>query len=240
MALKPISEVKKNYRHIFFDLDHTLWDFDTNSAVVLTDLFFRYKLNVWNIFTLSQFIDKFREVNFRLWNLYHNGEIDKNKIRNSRFGIIFEELEAPRAMVPENLGDEYLQLCPLQKNVIPFTYDLLDYLHGKYRLHIITNGFEEVQHVKLKSAGLLEYFHTIITSEVCGFIKPDKRMFEFALEKTGALPHESLMIGDNLDVDITGAINAGMDAIYFNPLELKHLESDICEISCLSDLLEVL
>jgi putative hydrolase of the HAD superfamily len=240
MACRPIVEVKMLYKHIFFDLDHTLWDFDKNSSVVLTELFCHYKLDLLNSFSLNQFLKKFYEVNYRLWNLYHSGEIDKEKIRNSRFKIIFEELGASGAMVPQKLADEYLRLCPLQKNVMPFTFDLLDYLHGKYKLHIITNGFEDVQHVKLKSAGLLGYFQTIITSDDCGFIKPDKRMFEYALEKTGALPLESLMIGDSLDVDITGAINAGIAAIHFNPLKLKHIEPHILEISCLSELMEIL
>jgi putative hydrolase of the HAD superfamily len=240
MVFQPAVEMRSSYRHIFFDLDHTLWDFDKNSAVVLAELFCQYKLHLLNAFTLNQFIKKFREVNLRLWDLYHNGEIDRESIRDRRFKLIFRELGMPDYSVPLTMADDYLKLCPLQKNVIPFTFDILEYLYGKYQLHIITNGFEDVQHVKLRSAGLLDYFETVITAEICGFIKPDKRMFEYALEKTGAAPGESLMIGDNLDVDIAGAINAGMDAIYFNPLKLQHLAPDIREISCLSDLMDML
>jgi putative hydrolase of the HAD superfamily len=232
--------VKKTYRHIFFDLDHTLWDFDKNSAEVLILLFRRYKLDQLNYFSVEEFVEKFKEVNYRLWDLYHNGEISKEKIRENRFRIIFEELNAPLELVPSTMADDYLQMCPLQKNVIPFTFELLDYLQDKYNLHIITNGFEDVQHIKLSSSGLLNYFETIITSETCGFIKPDKRMFEFALQKTGALAQESVMIGDNLDVDIAGALNAGLDAVYFNPFQMPHKRIDIREINCLSSLMDIL
>ncbi len=233
-------KINKLYQHIFFDLDHTLWDFDKNSADVLSVLYYRHELDQHKGWSLEKFIEKFKEINYSLWDQYHLGEITKERIRSSRFPMIFQELNIPANLVPSNIAEDYLKMCPTQPHVIPFTFDVLDYLKDKYHLHIITNGFEDVQHIKMRSSGLSAYFETIITSESCGYIKPDKRMFEFALRETGAMPEDSLMIGDNLDVDINGAINAGMDAIYFNPYGADCSETTIRQIRCLTDLKQLL
>lgn len=227
------------YRHIFFDLDHTLWDFDKNSAEVLAHLYAHYNLHTNTLFTLRQFIDKFRDVNQRLWDLYNIGRITKDKIRSARFPIIFAELGAAD-LAPEDIAEMYLQMCPLRTHIMPYTLETLRYLKQKYALHIITNGFEDVQQVKLKSAGLREFFDRIITSESCGYKKPDANIFRYAVQAAGGCETECLMIGDNYEADVKGALSAGMDAIFYNPYKVRNNEVKVREINCLSELVKIL
>ncbi|MCR5887335.1 HAD-IA family hydrolase [Hymenobacter sp. J193] len=125
--------------------------------------------------------------------------------------------------------------------MFPYTYEVLNYLRDKgYRLHLITNGFRDIQYVKLDASRLTEYFEEIVTSECCGHLKPDARIFRHALERTGATAPESLMIGDNLECDVLGAHNAGLDQVYFNPEKRRHFNQITYEISCLSELKEIL
>ncbi|MGK7394807.1 MAG: YjjG family noncanonical pyrimidine nucleotidase [Candidatus Cyclobacteriaceae bacterium M3_2C_046] len=228
------------YRDIFFDLDHTLWDFDKNSAEVLTELFAHYRLEECCV-SLEQFISKFHEINRKLWRLHEQALIDKESIRDSRFRIIFSELNLPESSLPPDIGESYLKLCPVKENVIPYSHQVLDYLKKKqYKLHIITNGFEDVQHLKLKSACLDHYFDQIITAESCGYKKPHASIFQHALQVSGSGLTQSLMIGDNPESDIAGAINFNMDCIYYNPLGTSHNYKVTFEISCLSELMKIL
>lgn len=229
--------MNRRFRHIFFDLDHTLWDFDKNSAEVLSHLYAHFNLQA--LFTLDDFIGKFKEVNRRLWDLYHMGQLAKDQIREDRFRLIFSELKA-RSLPPEDIAGKYLQLCPLRANTMPYAIETLRYLKQKYSLHIITNGFEDVQQVKLKSAGLLEFFDHVITSESCGYIKPHENIFRYALNAASAKPAESVMIGDNYEIDVEGARKAGMKAIFYNPFRLDCKDGEADQIACLSELMEIL
>lgn len=230
-------KMKRSFRHIFFDLDHTLWDFDKNSAEVLAYLYEEFNLSL--VFTFNQFIDKFREVNERLWNLYHEGRIAKEKIREDRFRLIFAELNV-KSPPPEDIAGLYLQMCPLRANTMPHAVETLRYLKNKYMLHIITNGFEDVQRVKLQSAGILKFFDQIITSESCGYTKPHENIFRYALEVALAKPDESVMIGDNYEIDILGARGAGIKAIYYNPFKTNTADGTTDQITCLSELIKIL
>ena len=142
--------------------------------------------------------------------------------------------------IPQGIGEKYLEIAPVKSGVIPFTHEILTYLQSKYHLHIVSNGFDDVQHTKMKSAGIHHYFDKVITSDNSGFHKPQKAIFEFAMKEAGAIPENTLMIGDNIETDIIGARNAGLDHIFFNPDNIRHDLDVTYEIQCLSQLRNIL
>ncbi|MFD2514654.1 YjjG family noncanonical pyrimidine nucleotidase [Pontibacter locisalis] len=228
----------KTYTHILFDLDHTLWDFEKNSEETLYALYDQFELASFGKFDSSTFYKKYKFVNIRMWDLYNKGKINQKELRERRFiktllGLGLEEHE-----VPAGLSEAYTTLCPTKNAVFPYTHEILQYLQPKYGLHIITNGFKEVQHVKMNSSQLHGYFREIVTSECCGYKKPDRRMFEHLLGRININPEECLMIGDNYECDIQGARDAGIDQVYFNPEGVRSSKrpKPTFEISCLSEL----
>lgn len=223
------------YKHIFFDLDHTLWDFSANCAETLTDLYQRHQLSSLNI-PLPDFIKYYREINDRMWDDLHRGKVTIEEIRNLRFVQTFDRLGVDTRHVPQGMDEQFIALCPTKSNVFPHTHAVLDYLSEKYVLHILTNGFKETQRTKLRSAGLEHYFEQVIHADESGFMKPDKRMFEYALKTAGVEVHQCLMIGDDLYADVLGAKNIGMDHVFVNRLKAKHDEKLTYEIDCLSTL----
>ena len=226
----------KPYRHIFFDLDHTLWDFETNADETLRHLYQQHNLGRFGVFTVNEFIRVYSDINHGLWRLYQGNKITQTQLRATRFPRTFVKLGLQEADAPAGMSEEFTDLLPFKSAVFPFTHEVLDYLKPKYQLHLITNGFRDMQHTKLNSSGLTEYFQEIVTSECCGHLKPDCRIFEHALERTGATAAESLMIGDNLECDVLGDHNAGIDQVYFNPEKRRHFAETTYEISCLSEL----
>lgn len=224
------------YRHLFFDLDHTLWDFDRNSTETLTELFVHYGLEEMGVLDADAFVEAFRKINFQLWDQYNRGLVNKREIREKRFPLIFTLLELKAVEMAQKIGDDYLRLCPRKPYLIEQSEDVLAYLAPKYKLHIITNGFKDVQSLKLKSAGIDHYFDCIVTSECSGHKKPRRGIFEYALQKSGARLDESLMIGDNLLTDIRGAIDFNMDCVYVNPEVLPHYEHTTYEVKELGEL----
>ncbi len=229
--------MSKTYKHIFFDLDHTLWDFDKNSSETLLEL---YQYYAFDAFSAEDFVTTFSRVNARLWEDYNKGTMDREALRNDRFKLILTTLGMVANDVPSCIATRYLELCPAKPHVFPFTIDMLSYLQENYELHILTNGFEDVQAIKLESAQLTSYFKHIITADAAGFQKPSKEIFTYALNLSSAKEHESLMIGDNLKTDVAGARAANIDQVYFNPRQFKHKESVTYEISCLSELRAIL
>lgn len=229
------------YQHIFFDLDHTLWDFERCSCETLEELFHAHQMHTLadNI-CADTFVNTFRKINRRLWILYGAGEITQQELRTTRFNLILNELGIVKQDISAKLADDYIQLCPQKPHLLPYAKEVLDYLSNKYILHIITNGFADVQMVKLKSANITSYFSEIITSEKAGCQKPDKRIFDFILQRIKSHPSECIMIGDSLDSDIKGAQNAHIDHIFYNYENLQHQESPMHEIKCLSELKELL
>jgi len=229
-----------SYKHILFDLDHTLWDFEKNATEALGELYATYELESQGTFSLEEFCDTFHKVNYHLWHLHQTGDYDQARLRAERFKMIFSDLGMSEAKMPLQIADAYLKLCPSKPHVFPYTYDILAYLQDRYELHIVTNGFADVQGVKLKSAGLSDYFKHIVTSDHAGFRKPDPGIFSYILELIEARPTDCIMIGDNLDTDIAGAQGAGIDCIYFNPQKNHHEALTNYEISCLSELRGIL
>lgn len=228
------------YKNLFFDLDRTLWDFETNSQETLSELLKKYNLLEKGIGSESNFINEYLIINEQLWEEYRKGIIDKNTLRYDRFYRALLKFEIDDRPLSQAIGNDYIAISPLKTSLFPHTKEVLNYLNVKYKLHIITNGFEEVQYVKIKSCGIEKYFCQVITSERAGFKKPDVRIFEYSLKSVNASTSDSLMIGDSLEADIIGARNAGMHQVYFNPKNEPHSEKVTFEINGLEELLSFL
>jgi len=227
------------YEHIFFDLDRTLWHFDENSQKVLNDIYVNFKL-IESIKSLEDFITKYQEVNENLWDLYREDKVTKDELRWKRFYDTLVYFKIDNNKLASEIGEYYILHSPRQKLLFPYTIDVLDYLSEKYTLHIITNGFEEVQYIKLTESGLLKYFDVIILSEKVGVKKPHPYIFKKALSEAGAKANNSIMIGDDLYADIYGAQRVKMDNVYFNFNKKPHDKTIHIEINCLSELYEIL
>jgi putative hydrolase of the HAD superfamily len=225
-------------KHIFFDLDHTLWDFNKNAEETLSEIY--EELNGSDFIpSFSAFYNTYIEVNERLWGLYRNKKISKASLRTTRFNETFESFNLFNPNLAQKFGDEYVRRGPYKSHLFPDCHKVLSYLKSRYQLHIITNGFEEVQAVKMQSSNLNQYFDQIITSEKAGVTKPHPQIFEYALAASGAKASESIMIGDNFEVDCVGAENSGIAAVYFNPDKLVQNKKVSYEVAHLKELLEL-
>lgn len=204
-------------KHIFFDLDHTLWDFEKNSKMTLEILFEELSLGD-HLPSFQRFHTKYKKINAKLWHQYGKGKLEKSVLRVKRFSDTFSEFEFTNNTLAERLATRYVEVSPYQTNLFPNAISTLDELksHG-YQMHIITNGFKEVQFIKLTQSGLLDYFDVILCSEEVGKNKPSKEVFQEALRRANAVPTESLMIGDDYHCDVIGAENSGIPAILFSP-----------------------
>jgi putative hydrolase of the HAD superfamily len=207
----------KIYKHIFFDLDHTIWDFETNSLKALQQIFTEEKLAERGIPSFEQFHITYKPINDRYWSKYHNGYATKEQVRLNRFSETLAEFNVKDAALAERMAQSYVSLSPKMTTLFPDAFETLQYLQSKYSLHLITNGFAEVQWIKIENSGLRPFFEHIIISEEVGTQKPDKRIFEIAMNRAFTSAEECIMIGDNFNTDIVGARNAGMDQVYFNP-----------------------
>ncbi|MCT4625178.1 MAG: YjjG family noncanonical pyrimidine nucleotidase [Schleiferiaceae bacterium] len=212
----------KAYKHIFFDLDHTLWDFDKNSEETLEELFEVYSLKELGIEAFEDFLKTYRRVNDQMWDQYRKKEITKAELRATRFYNTLLEFEIDHPELASTIDADYISKSPYKTHVFPHTHEILEYLAEKYELHIITNGFSEVQDIKMEHSKLKSHFKHKITSEMVGVTKPDPKIFTHALRLAGSHRNEALMIGDNLAVDVIGARNVGIDQVYFNPDRKPH------------------
>lgn len=228
----------KQVKHIFFDLDHTLWDFETNSSETLRELFEEFELQR-HINNRERFIATYQTVNGIYWKLYRDGKIDKETVRFKRFEATLERFNIENAgELGREIGNKYVERSPKKNAVFPDTYETLAALQKKYPLHIITNGFSEILNIKLEHSQLRPYFDIILSSEEVGRNKPHRSVFEAAMAKANTSPAESVMIGDNLEADIEGGLKAGMHAIWFNPKKEKNPGTYI-EIHGLKELLSI-
>jgi putative hydrolase of the HAD superfamily len=205
------------YKHLFFDLDHTIWDFETNSKATLQEIFYTNALDKILTPDFDGFAKTYSDHNKRLWDKYHHGLIKQDELRWKRVWCTLVDYKNADEQLAKKLSAEYLQILPTKKAVFPHTTEILNYLAAKnYYMHLITNGFEEVQWAKLKNSSLTQYFTHVITSEKAMSLKPHKAIFDYALSLAKATTKESIMLGDNLDADINGAINAGLDTVFVN------------------------
>ena len=213
--------------HVFFDLDHTLWDFDRNSKLAFERMFRIYGISV----TLDAFLEIYEPINFQYWKLYREEQITKQELRRGRFldafGCFGMHLDVE---ILDAMAKSYIDELPKDNHLFDGVLEILEYLFPKYQLHIITNGFEEVQHLKLKNSGIDRFFSTVTTSEEVGLKKPNPVIFQKALQKANTIPSKSLMVGDTFEADILGAEAVGMQTLYFNyrkeDIPLQYLKID--------------
>jgi putative hydrolase of the HAD superfamily len=218
---------------LFFDWDHTLWDHDLNAKEVLLDLAAEYELAIEPF----SYWASFEKINNGLWDQYAAGEISQAELRETRFVRFFQELsiEGPAA----EFGDKYLERAPRKTNLMPGAFELIQDLAAHFPLYILTNGFDDIQYVKIEGAGMRSFFKEIITSQQVGTKKPSPLFYKYALERAGIQPEEALMIGDHVEADIRGALNVGIPAIHYNPFSIEtDLPHEIQHLDELRSLLE--
>ena len=203
----------KDIKHVFFDLDHTLWDFDKNSALTFDKIFEVHEMNI----DRDVFLSKYEPINLEYWKLYREEKIDKTNLRYKRLKDTFDAIEIEVSDDTINqLSEDYITYLTTFNHLFEGTFEILDHLKKQYQLHIITNGFDEAQQKKMDHSNISKYFETITNSEIAGVKKPNPIIFNYALDKAQAKPYESIMIGDNIEADVLGALDVGLDAILFN------------------------
>jgi len=208
------------YKDLFFDLDHTLWDFETNSRETIQELYTTHRLAELGIVDFDGFYSTYSAHNHRLWDRYTKGFIKQEELRWKRVYLSLLDFKVANEALAKEMSQAYLEILPNKKHLFPYTIEILDYLKEKdYKMHLITNGFESVQFKKIKNSGLQDYFIEVITSEASNSLKPHKDIFEYALRNAKATVAESIMIGDNEFADIQGGINMGMDTIFVNHIQ---------------------
>ena len=229
----------KLYKHVFFDLDETLWDFKTNSYETIQEVFEIYRLDSLGL-DREAFYARYCVHNTYYWELFRNGTIHREELRIIRFIKTLQEFHVTDEVLAKGLSESYLKILPTKTRLHSDAVDVLKYLKQKYSLHIITNGFEEVQFMKLQYSGIINFFRYIITSEMAGSQKPNRAIFKYAFDKANATALSSIFIGDSIEADIHGAKGVGMDHILFNPEKTVHNETVMYEIASLSELKHLL
>lgn len=224
--------MKNDITHIFFDLDHTLWDFDTNSALAFDAIF---KKNYPAVDTAA-FLKHYIPINQACWALF---QVDKMSHEALRYERLKQSFDAIRYAISDaqidQIAHDYIQLLPEFNHLFDDALETLSYLKERYELHIITNGFAEVQFKKMSNSNLSQYFKTVTNSEMAGAKKPNPIIFQHALHLANAHKKESIMIGDSMEADVIGALDFGMEAIFFNPNQIA-VAQDIIQISTLAQL----
>ena len=209
------------YKDLFFDLDHTLWDFETNSKETIQELYTTHRLADLGIVDFDGFYSTYSAHNHRLWDRYTKGFIKQEELRWKRVYLSLLDFKVANEPLAKEMSQAYLEILPNKKHLFPYTIEILEYLKQKdYKMHLITNGFESVQFKKIKNSGLQDYFIEVITSEASNSLKPQKEIFEYALKNANASVEKSIMIGDNESADIQGGINMGMDTIFVNHIQV--------------------
>jgi putative hydrolase of the HAD superfamily len=226
---KPL---KNEITHIFFDLDHTLWDFDKNSILAFDKIFQKDYPTI----NINEFMGHYVPINQACWKLFQVDAISHEELRYRRLKDSFDAIshEISDAQI-DQISEEYIHFLPDFNHLFEDAIAVLDYLKERYELHIITNGFAEVQFRKIANSNLEPYFKTITNSEMAGAKKPNPIIFQHALEKAKAQKNESIMIGDSMEADVVGALDFGMKAIFFNPNQMEAEES-ILQITTLAEL----
>ena len=229
------------YKHLFFDLDRTLWDFDLNNRETFLEMCQYFKLEEKGINDPELFYKLYQKINLALWETYKKGEITKERLNFSRFFHSLNVYNIADNELANKMAAWYIRESPLKTHLYPDTLETLEQLFPKYQMHIVTNGFEEIQFIKIENSGLNKYFRNIITSEMAGYRKPDKRFFEYAFRQTGAKPEESIIIGDDPDADIMGADQIGMDQIWVKHEPVKSgTTKPTFAVNKLQEILEIL
>ncbi|MBK7763410.1 MAG: noncanonical pyrimidine nucleotidase, YjjG family [Bacteroidetes bacterium] len=228
------------YEHLFFDLDHTLWDFEKNSVATLKTLYSEIGLVNKGIPDFDDFNVVYHQINDKLWDRFRKGFMSREELRWKRMWQTLIHYKISSEKLAREMSERYLEILPTQTHVFPNCVEMLSYCASKnYQLHLITNGFELTQMQKLKNASLDKFFIHLITSEKAMSMKPQKEIFEYALNEAGAKIESSLMIGDALDIDILGAMQVGIDQVYFNPYRIPHKGNPTYEIAGLEEMYQI-
>lgn len=231
----------KRYQHLFFDLDHTIWDFEANAKEALKECYLHFELALRGIEPFDSFYEKYHAHNKRLWDRYHKGLIAQRELRWKRMFLSLLDFKIADEQLARDLSEDFIDRLPNRTQLFPYTFEILDYLKEKnYALHLITNGANRIQEQKLIKSGLQDYFEVMVTSESSGCPKPNAGIFEYAMELTGASPESSIMIGDNLVADIQGAYDFGMDSIFTNHIAEKRDHLATYEVKHLKELEQIL
>ncbi len=226
----------QKYNHLFFDLDRTLWDFDTNNRNALLDTYqnfdfvvymgVRHALPLHQNFDFETFFSTYKIINKMLWEAYGRGQIKKELLHVNRFYLTFKELNVDDLLMATQFAEAYRENVPKQNALMPHAKEVLEFLKPNFKLYVITNGFKEFQYRKLQSSGIMHFFDDVFISEDIGFQKPHIAFFEHVLQKTGAKKDECLIIGDDMRSDIQGAKNIGIDCVLYNPTNENDLEPE--------------
>lgn len=230
----------KKYTHLFFDLDHTLWDFDANSKATLHHLYEHFCLQQMGADAFEAFNHQFEQYNETLWARLRSGDISREELRWRRMDLTLKEYDINYEGLAKDMSTLYLATLPKQKILMDGALELLDYCKEKYPLYLITNGFEKTQWQKLETAGLGHYFQAMYTSEIANSMKPHAPIFNYALEDAKASTETSIMIGDSMEADIIGARNLGIDQIFYNPHQVAHQEIVTFEVKNLTEIMNIL
>ena len=229
----------KPYKHLFFDLDHTLWDFDKNSETALRKLYHEFELSSRGIEDFDALFRSYNKHNDKLWDRYRNGFIKRDELRWKRMWLMLLDFKVADTALANEISTAYLEILPMQTLLVPHAKEVLEHCKGRYEMHLITNGFETTQRLKLQYSGIARYFNQLITSEKSNSMKPHGDIFTYALKASDATVENSIMIGDAIDIDILGAINAGWDTVYYNPGGVQHARKPTYEISHLEELMRI-
>jgi len=228
-----------NYKCIFIDLDDTLWDFHANARSSLQELYTAKNLGRY-FDSFDQYFNIYAKRNVELWEQYGKGTISKEELSLERFRHPLLQVGIDNAALADQIGEEYMELLPIRTALVPHAKELLNYLHPKYSLTIVSNGFVEVQYKKLQSSGIAPYFAHIVLSEAAKALKPDKRIFEYAMQLNGVTAPECIMIGDSYEADIRGAQNARIDQIYFQPSPTSDKKPATYRVKSLEEIMEII
>lgn len=226
------------YKHIFFDLDHTLWDFERNSNLAFQQIFKEQQFSI----DFDAFMNEYVPINFKYWRLFREEKVSKEELRYKRLKETFDALKySVSDAVINQTAKDYLDYLPNYNHLIEGTIEVLNYLKPKYNLHIITNGFKEVQNKKIEASNIKQYFDVIVTSESVGVKKPNPKIFEFALKEANAKPEESIMVGDSFEADVLGSLAMKMQPIFYSEISKNELDTDkIITINSLNEILRYL
>jgi len=232
MEFFKMKTENRNITDVFFDLDHTLWDFEKNSALAFETVFEKHNIEI----EIKEFLSFYVPINSKYWEMYRKDEINQKELRFGRlketFDLLAYTIDDARIVF---LSEQYIHYLPKYNHLFDGAIPILDYLKSKYNLHIITNGFAEIQENKLNNSYITSYFKTVTNSEMAGFKKPNRIIFEYALDLAKAKKESSIMIGDCLEADVQGALDAGLDAIFFNESN-KPVLQNIKQVNHLSEL----
>lgn len=221
---------------IFFDLDHTLWDFDKNSGLTFKKIFKEQDIEI----DIHKFLEVYEPINLEYWRLYRDEKIGKVELRYKRLKTTFNKLNFKISdELINKISEDYITYLPMFNHLLDGAKDLLDYLKDKYNLHIITNGFEEVQKIKLEKSQINDYFNVVVTSESVGVKKPNPKVFEFALKEANVSANKSIMIGDSLEADVLGALAVGISPIHLFK-DIRSVDERVISVQALSEIKQYL